>query len=415
MIPEGHTRTIADLQQELRLVRRLWEAIAQAIDIAQVCRAFALEMERYVNADWAAVALIREAEVWVRPLDSPSEERKAALPLPETPLVSLAASRKTVVEVGLAASDSGWLGCPGEARAVVWLPLIARGEVFGALAVVSFSNRVFSDRQLAWLEHFASFLGCAVRSFQFQEEVEALKREDAERMSFMDALVHELKTPLTSIIASVGLLREEFEGQGGGAQARLVRNLEKSAQNLDSRLSELLDLARARIGAFRLSPEPSTIGPLLKGAVAQVMPLAQSKGQRLDLRLPRSLPPVNVDRRRLEQVMLNLLSNAVKFTDEGGSIEVRVSARDGNLTVEVQDSGTPIPEEEQKRLFQPYYRIEADRQRLPGLGLGLAVSKWLIEAHGGKIWVGGRAGEGNTFAFSLPCAGAARRETLEET
>ena len=118
--------------------------------------------------------------------------------------------------------------------------------------------------------------------------------------------------------------------------------------------------------------------------------------------LPDSLPPINADAQRLEQVLRNLLINAVKFTPSGGSITLRTNKQNASLVVEVQDSGIGIPKEEQARLFEPYYRAEADRQHFQGLGLGLSLSKQIIELHGGRIWVTSEVGKGSTFAFSLP-------------
>ena len=111
---------------------------------------------------------------------------------------------------------------------------------------------------------------------------------------------------------------------------------------------------------------------------------------------------LKADAQRLEQVLHNLLMNAVKFTPAGGSITLRANKQNGNLVVEVQDDGIGIPKEEQARLFEPHYRVEADRQHFPGLGLGLALSKQIVELHGGKIWVTSEPGEGSTFAFTLP-------------
>jgi two-component system clock-associated histidine kinase SasA len=145
----------------------------------------------------------------------------------------------------------------------------------------------------------------------------------------------------------------------------------------------------------------------LEEIASQFQPLAQSKGQSLAVDLPESLPRVRADRRRLGQVLMNLLENAVKYTPEGGNILLKAVAHDQELMVEVQNSGPALSPEEQQRLFQPYYRSEVDRQRLPGIGLGLSLCKRLVEAHGGKIWVESDPAKGNTFAFTLPLEGPA--------
>jgi signal transduction histidine kinase len=116
------------------------------------------------------------------------------------------------------------------------------------------------------------------------------------------------------------------------------------------------------------------------------------------------------DEERLRQVVLNLLINASKFTPEGGKITLKAREEDGHLVIEVQDTGSGILEEEQERLFQPYHRQVSDRERLSGLGLGLALCKYLVELHNGKIWVESKMGEGSTFAFTIPLATTGQRE-----
>ncbi len=129
---------------------------------------------------------------------------------------------------------------------------------------------------------------------------------------------------------------------------------------------------------------------------------AMSKRQQLILELAEGLPRLRADRRRFQQVLSNLLLNAMKFSPEGLPICVRIWVQGGMLVVEVEDKGPGISEEEQARLFQPYFRVEQDRQRFPGLGLGLALSRQIVEAHGGWVWVDSEPGKGSRFFFSLP-------------
>ncbi|MCD6452892.1 MAG: HAMP domain-containing histidine kinase [Dehalococcoidales bacterium] len=397
----GRSKMTVDAQQEIELLQRLADIPARVSDVAQAYHTFAQESKRYVGADWVAAVLVEGDQVRICPLDGESARSEVTLKLTETTLGEVISHREITVE-RVSGAILNWLGCPHQSRFVIWLPLAIGDDVLGALAVVSYRPVAYTKRQLALLKHITSLLVQVVYNLKLRKENEVVRQQDLERTAFIDVLVHELKTPLTSIIASIGLLEEELDGKLGQVQARIVENIDRSSQNLNSRISELADLAKARTGAFRLHTESSAIGPILKGAVAQVMPIAQSKGQALSLHLPRWLPQVVVDRRRLEQVMLNLLSNAIKFTPRGGNIMVRVEVGSGDVIVEVQDSGKPISHEEQRRLFEPYYRVEADRQRLPGLGLGLAVSKQLVEAHGGEIWVKSKVGEGNTFIFTIP-------------
>ncbi|MFC2001809.1 sensor histidine kinase [Chloroflexota bacterium] len=231
------------------------------------------------------------------------------------------------------------------------------------------------------------------------EEQPQLTKPDKEWLRYMDTLNHELKTPLTSIIAAGGLLAEELEGQE--PYQRLVQNIMHNADTLEARLAELFEIIKTGGGGFQLQIEPVDMKSLLQGVGWQIGPLVQSKEQHLSLDLPDSLPLVQGDGKKLEQVVLNLMTNATKFTPERGSITLRAKKRDTEMVIEVQDSGIGIPKDEQERLFKPYSRINADRQRHPGLGLGLAMAKQVVELHGGRIWVESELGKGSTFAFAL--------------
>jgi signal transduction histidine kinase len=229
-----------------------------------------------------------------------------------------------------------------------------------------------------------------------------METKEDEWLRFIDTLAHELKTPLTSIIAASGLLAEELENIADKSSRKLIQTIIQNAATLEKRLAELLDTVKTGSGRIQLQLEPVDMKSLIQGTCVQIAPLLQGKEQKLTTDLPPALPLIRGDGPRLEQVMLNLMTNAVKFTPPGGSISIRVKEQDAVLVVAVKDNGIGIAKEEQSRLFKPYSRISADRQSQPGLGLGLALAKQVVELHGGKIWVDSEVGCGSTFAFSLP-------------
>jgi len=228
------------------------------------------------------------------------------------------------------------------------------------------------------------------------------EKQDEEWLRFIGTLSHELKTPLTSIIAAAGLLVEELEESGNASYQKLTQNILHNANILDKRLVELLEIIKTGGGRLRLNLEPVDIKSLLQGVGWQISSQIQSKAQELTLDLPEHLPLIKGDGQKLEQAVLNLVTNATKFTPEGGSITVRASKEDSNVIIEVKDNGIGISKEEQTRLFQPYSRVNADRQPYPGLGLGLAMAKQVVELHGGKIWIESDLGKGSAFFLSLP-------------
>jgi PAS domain S-box-containing protein len=238
-----------------------------------------------------------------------------------------------------------------------------------------------------------------------------LEAEVERRIEFTRALVHELKTPLTPVLSSSELLVSELHEE---PWVSVARNIHRGAANLSNRIDELLDLARGEIGILKVNPKSIDALPLLQGIAEDMGAVISGNGQSLALNLAQSLPLVWADDERLRQIVLNLLINASKFTPEKGKITLKARQQDGYLVVEVKDTGPGIPEEEQKRLFKPYYRYLTDRERLSGLGLGLALCKYLVELHGGKIWVKSRVGKGSTFSFTIPLAEGSRQKAAPQ-
>jgi len=234
---------------------------------------------------------------------------------------------------------------------------------------------------------------------KLRQELEA---EAKKRAEFLRALVHELKTPLTPMLASSELLVNELQEE---PLLSLARNINQGISRLNNRIDELLDLARGEMGMLQLNFKSVDPLQLLHKVAYDLAPVASSRRQSLTLAL-HPLPTIQADEERLYQVVLNLLNNASKFTPEGGEITLRAEEKDTSLIVQVQDSGRGIAKEEQQRLFDPYYRVERDRGRLSGLGLGLALCKTLVELHGGQLWVESCVDKGSTFSFSVPLEAA---------
>ena len=229
-----------------------------------------------------------------------------------------------------------------------------------------------------------------------------METREEEWLRFIDTLAHELKTPLTSIIAGAGLLEEELQDKVDESCQRLIKTIIRNADTLESRLGELIDIVRTGSDKMRLQLEPVDIKSLVQGVCLQISPLLANKQQELYTDIAASLPIIRGDGPRLEQVLLNLVTNAYKFTPRGGRIIVTAGRQDGGVIISVKDNGIGIAREEQSRLFKPYSRINADRQSHPGLGLGLALAKQVVELHSGRIWVESEPGVGSTFFFTLP-------------
>jgi signal transduction histidine kinase len=239
-----------------------------------------------------------------------------------------------------------------------------------------------------------------------------LETEISKRIEFTRLLVHELKTPITPILSSSELMLEELKDN---ALLGLAENINRGALNLNRRIDELLDLAKSEIGTLQINPKKLEPTSLIKEISETVIPVASRKHQYLILELPASLPVIWADEDRLRQVVLNLLQNAFKFTPIGGKIVMRATAVRKDLVIEVEDNGRGISEQELSDIFEPYRQKKSIRARLSGLGLGLALSRRLIELHGGNIWVQSKKGKGSTFGFSIPVTSEENNKTSSNT
>ena len=219
------------------------------------------------------------------------------------------------------------------------------------------------------------------------------------RSEYTRALVHELKTPITSILVASGLLADELREE---FFYNLAQNIQRSASTLNSRIDTLLDLARGELGMLELKYSHVDILKLIHKVADTISPVALSRGLSLVLDVPSSLPLIWADEERLGQVILNLLTNSYNWSPEGGEVALRAKEEEATLIVEVEDSGAGIAKRDQQRIFEAYYRGSSKGQRIGGLGLGLALCKAIVEAHGGRIWVESEKGKGSTFSFSIP-------------
>jgi signal transduction histidine kinase len=199
-------------------------------------------------------------------------------------------------------------------------------------------------------------------------------------------------------MASSELLVEELKEE---PLLGLAKNVHRGAENMNRRVDELLDLARGEVGMLKLNLNPVDPDKLLKEVFKYMEPSAKSNGQSLAMDIPAQLPVIMADEDRVRQILFNLIGNSIKYSLPGGHISITAREEEDNLITEIHDTGRGMSNEEQERLFQPYYRIEG-RERLSGLGLGLTLSKRLVELHNGKIWVKSQKGVGSVFSFSLP-------------
>ncbi len=250
-----------------------------------------------------------------------------------------------------------------------------------------------------WLELSAApqasqngIMAVVIRDVTERKEVEQIKDD------FISMVSYELRTPLTVIIGNIKVALSA--GLTEAQIKELIQDADLAAEDLRDLLENLVQLSRYQAGKLVLNLEKADCQRLLKQAMEKAQ--GHTSTHRYTLRLAAGLPPVRVDIARFAQVLSNLLSNAAKYSPEGMEITVEARLAGDEIWVSVTDQGRGISPEEQARLFQPFERLRESKGNKPGLGLGLLVSRRLVEAHGGRIWVESDVWQGSTFTFSLP-------------
>ena len=207
---------------------------------------------------------------------------------------------------------------------------------------------------------------------------------------------------MNAIIGFSQVLRDGISGEINAKQEEYLDDILSSGHHLVSLINDVLDLSKVEAGQVKLDVATFSLREALDRGVVMVREPAVEKGVRLSLALAPAVDLVDGDERRLRQVVYNLLSNAVKFTPAGGCIDVASSRVNGEVQVSVTDTGPGIAPEDHERIFEEFQQTEAGVEQREGTGLGLALSRRLVELHGGRIWVDSEPGKGSTFVFTLP-------------
>jgi signal transduction histidine kinase len=226
------------------------------------------------------------------------------------------------------------------------------------------------------------------------------------KSDFLARMSHELRTPLNAIIGFSDLLAEESAGPLSQKQKRFVDHVSAGARHLLQLINDVLDVSKIEAGKTELSLDDFWVADAIAEVLSVVAPLAETKAIETNSRVPTDLI-IHADRVRFKQILYNLLNNAVKFTPEGGKVDVEAYSEKEFVRVCVADTGKGIPAEEQRLIFEEFHQVGDTAQNAnQGTGLGLTITKRLVELHGGKIWVASQPGSGSRFIFAIPHAGA---------
>ncbi|OGO60017.1 MAG: hypothetical protein A2032_01080 [Chloroflexi bacterium RBG_19FT_COMBO_49_13] len=304
-------------------------------------------------------------------------------------------------------------------QTLVVIPLGAKGEAFGIIELEIFNKeRIFTQDQITLAMTLANTAATAIENARLLEEqretTEQLREVDKLKSQFLANMSHELRTPLNSIIGFSRVILKGIDGPISELQKQDLTAINSAGQHLLQLINDVLDISKIEAGKMELAfDDQVNIGDLVTSAMSTAAGLTKDKSIKLERQIQPDLPLVRADTTRIRQVLINFLSNAAKFTDEG-TITVK-AAVEANLlgmqeiVVSVTDTGTGIALQDQQKLFQPFSQVDASPTRkIGGSGLGLSISRLLIELHGGRIGVISDVGKGSTFYFTLPI------QTLEQ-
>ena len=292
--------------------------------------------------------------------------------------------------------------------AALYVPLIGSRGAVGVLGVKPAEAHDFdSPEQLHLLETFANQTALAIERAVLAEEAQAAQlRVEGERLrnSLLSSVSHDLRTPLAVITGSASTLLESGGALEATVQRDLLQTIREEAERLNRLVHNLLEMTRLETGV-EVRKEWHSLEELIGAALARLELALRDRSVHTDV--AKDLPLIPMDDVLVEQVLINLLENAVKYTPAGTAIDVRAWAEDDQVMVEVADRGPGLAAGDESRIFEKFYRGAAPDSR--GAGLGLAICRAIVEAHGGRIWAQNRPDGGAVFRFSLPVDGTPPR------
>jgi PAS domain S-box-containing protein len=290
-------------------------------------------------------------------------------------------------------------------RSAIITPLVAADRVLGTIMFVTAGDRRLTEDDVTIAEDVAARAAVAVQNAElYREAQEANRAKD----DFLATVSHELRTPMTAVLGWARLLRTETDPE---VIAEAALAVERSALAQAQLIDDILDVARIRVGKLKMRFDSANLAEVVAAAVDTVRFTAEAKHVRLRVEMDRGVLPVSGDSQRLQQVVWNLLTNAVKFTPEAGRVDVVLEQEDGKARLTVRDTGPGIPPDFLPHLFERFRQAETTQRRgHSGLGLGLSIAQYIVDAHGGTIRAqSAREGTGATFVVELPTLTAETR------
>ncbi len=294
------------------------------------------------------------------------------------------------------------------AQSQLVMPIKREAEVIGLLLLESEKEDRYDEHSIGFLTRLCDHASIAIANAQLYAEVQ---RANIAKSDFVSFVSHELKTPMTSIKGYADLLSAGAVGEVTDAQTEFLATIRSNINRMATLVSDLADVSRIEAGRLHLEFAPVDIGEVISEVVRSTQSILEEKKHEIIIDIPEGLPQVWGDANRLAQIITNLVSNANKYTPEGGRIIIYAQQSDNQWDLDgaphvahisVEDNGIGIKLEDQNKIFTQYFRTEDGKEHAPGTGLGLNITRYLVEMQGGKIWFDSTFGQGSTFHLTVP-------------
>ena len=395
--------------EELQVMGRIVRELNASLEVDRAMRTTLEWAMRRSNAEAGLIGMIEDDNLRLMAQQGYDEiltqEEDLRLPL-ELPAIRAAIESGQPDQVSLL--SNGAKGILPSAHTQIIVPIRREAQVIGLLLLESTSD---SQGNLSFLNQLSDSAAIAIANAQLYDEVQ---KANLAKSDFVSFVAHELKNPMTSIKGYTELLAAGSVGQINEMQTNFLGTIRANVERMSALVSDLNDNAKIEVGRLRLDYKPVDVPDIVDEVVRSTKRQVEDKRQDVELRLPPQLPPVWADRIRVGQVLTNLVSNAHKYTPEGGKIFVGAEATRNQWDPEgarqvvhlwVKDNGIGISIEDQTKIFQQFFRSDDSKAReAPGTGLGLHITKSLVEMQGGRIWFDSEFRKGTTFHFTVPVA-----------
>jgi signal transduction histidine kinase len=286
---------------------------------------------------------------------------------------------------------------------ILLAPISSGHRPFGILAAVNARSGQFEDEDLRFLSILGERVGSVIESTMSRERerdlMKQLREADSMKSEFVSMLAHELKGPMTTVMGFSHTLQEQGKDLPDDQRSHILGIINREVSRLSRLVNDLLDVSRMEAGTLRYDLEPIDVREIVD-SILQVHTSLRAV-HTIEVEIPAELPKIVGDRDRVRQILINLLTNATRYSQDGTTVTVSGRAEDGMVVMGVADEGVGIGPEDQERVFSKFAQIPRPGWTKKGTGLGLYITKGMVEALGGRIWIDSTPGQGATFYFSL--------------